>query len=164
MKKLILVFSCSFIVLSGFAQSKLYDPNADAEKDLQKVIAEAKKSNKHVLIQGGGNWCSWCIEFARFAKAVPQVDSVINASFIWYHLNYSKENKNEKIFANYGYAQRFGFPVFIILDQDGKRIHTQSSEYLENGKKSYDTSKVRNFLEMWSPLALDPKQYEKKGK
>ena len=30
--------------------------------------------NKHVLIQYGGNWCSWCIKFDAFCKA----DTAIN--------------------------------------------------------------------------------------
>ena len=99
----------------------------------------------------------------RFAKADTQIDSVIKAGFIWYHLNYSKENENKKTLARLAYPQRFGFPVFIILNEKGERIHTQSSEYLEDGKKSYDKSKVQTFLEIWSPAAFNPKLYEEKG-
>lgn len=160
MKKILLLASFAFVCATSIAQEKkLYDPAADAEKDIAAAVKKAKAENKFVLIQGGGNWCSWCIEFARFAKADTQIDSAMNAGFVWYHLNFSKENKNEKIFAKYGYAQRFGFPVFIILDGDGNRIHTQNSAYLEDGKKSYDKEKVLEFLQMWSPLALDPKTY-----
>lgn len=140
-------------------ENKIYNPLADAEKDIAAAIRTAKAQHKFVLLQGGGNWCSWCIEFARFCKADPKIDSVINASFVWYHLNWSKENKNQKIFEKYGYPQRFGFPVFIILDENGNRIHTQNSEYLEDGKKSYNREKVQAFLEMWSPRALNPEMY-----
>lgn len=161
MKKL-LVIVFSLIALSGKAQTddkKLYHPDADAAKDIAAAIKKAKAENKYVLLQGGGNWCSWCIEFARFCKADSKIDSVINASFVWYHLNYSKENENKAVFAKYGYAQRFGFPTFIILNSKGERIHTQNSEYLEDGKKSYDRRKVQAFLEMWSPRALSPEMY-----
>ena len=109
-----------------------------------------------MLIQAGGNWCKWCIEFARFAKADPQIDSVIKASFIWYHLNYSKENENKAAFSKLNYPQRFGYPTFIILNEKGERIHTQNSEYLENSKEGYDRQKVQSFLEMWSPRVLNP--------
>ena len=140
-------------------QKQLYHPEANAANDLTAAIKKAKTQKKYVLIQAGGNWCSWCIEFARFAKATPQIDSVINAGFVWYHLNWSKENENKKIFKQYGYAQRFGFPVFIILNEKGERIHTQNSEYLEDGKKSYNPARVQAFLEMWSPRALNPAMY-----
>lgn len=140
--------------------AKLYNPEADAQKDIKAALKKAKAENKYVLIQAGGNWCTWCIEFARFCKSDPKIDSAMNAGFIWYHLNTSKENKNEKAFAKYGYPQRFGFPVFIVLDKKGKRIHTQNSVYFEDGKKSYDKDKVLSFLQLWSPKALDPKMYE----
>ncbi len=163
MKKIIVIAFC-LIAYVSHAQTegnKLYHPDADAVKDIAAAVKKAKAENKYVLLQGGGNWCKWCIEFARFCKADPKIDSVINAGFVWYHLNDSKENKNEKVFAKYEYPQRFGYPVFIILDGNGKRIHTQNSEYLEDGKKSYDQIKVKSFLEMWSPKALYPKMYGK---
>ena len=139
--------------------NKLYHPEANPAKDIAAAIKKAKAEHKYVLLQGGGNWCSWCVEFARFCKADRKIDSVMNASFVWYHLNYSKENENKAVFAKYGYAQRFGFPTFIILNEKGERIHTQNSEYLEDGKKSYSQQKVQSFLEMWSPRALNPKMY-----
>lgn len=164
MKKTFAIIVLIFLAVNISAQeTKLYNPYTDAAKDIDAAISKAKSEHKYVLIQGGGNWCSWCYEFVKFSKADLQIDSVINTSFVWYHLNYSKENENKKIMTNYGFPQRFGFPVFIILNELGERIHTQNSEYLENGKKSYDKSKVLSFLEMWSPGAFDPKIYEKNG-
>ena len=86
---------------------------------------------------------------------------MINENFVWYHLNYSKENKNSEIYKKYDFPQRFGFPVFIILNEKGERIHTHNSEYLEDGISSYDVKKVAAFFEAWSPSALDPKKFEK---
>jgi thioredoxin-related protein len=160
--KLFFVLIVSIISVTALAQSegkKLYNPNANASADIDAAIEKAAAENKYVLLQAGGNWCSWCIEFARFCKADPAIDSVIKSSFVWYHLNWSKENENKNIFAKYGYPQRFGFPAFIILNSKGERLHTQNSEYLEDGKKSYDQKKVQAFLEMWSPNALNPKMY-----
>ena len=48
---------------------------------------------------------------------------------------------------------RFGFPVFVILDEQGKRIHTQNSAYLEEGK-GYSEKKVAEFLNIWTPKAV----------
>ena len=157
------LFLLAIVLLSKaniFAQqAKLYNPDADAAKDIAAAVTKAAAENKFVLIQAGGNWCSWCLEFARFCKADKQIDSLINSNFIWYHLNYSKENKNEAVFAKYGYPQRLGFPVFIILNKKGERINTQSSEYLEDGKKSYDQQKVQSFLGLWTPKAVAPETY-----
>lgn len=155
---LFFLFLCLAITTTA-QEHKLYNPYADADSAIKAAVKKAKAENKYVLLQGGGNWCKWCIEFARFCKADPKIDSVINSSFVWYHLNWSKENQNKKTFAKYGYPQRFGYPVFIILDGKGNRIHTQNSEYLEDGKQSYSKEKVQAFLEMWSPRALNPKMY-----
>ncbi|RYD72283.1 MAG: thioredoxin family protein [Sphingobacteriales bacterium] len=158
-KKISLLFA---IIISGLiakAQTKpLYDPAADAARDLEYTIMVAKSQNKHVLIQAGGNWCIWCLRFEDFVKKDSSLSNVIQKNYIVYHLNWSKENENKKIFAKYGFPQRFGFPVFIILNGKGERIHTQQSDYLEEGK-SYSTAKVKAFFEMWTPRSIDPSLY-----
>ena len=155
MKKIIISSLLIFLAFTVYAQQNvLYNPKADAAEDIENTLKKAKLEGKFVLLQGGGNWCKWCIEFHRFCSSDPQIDSLIQKSFVWYHLNYSKENKNLTLFEKYSYPQRFGFPVFIILNDKGERIHTQNSEYLEDGKSGYDKKKVMNFLQMWSPEAL----------
>ena len=61
--------------------------------------------------------------------------------------------------ASLGYPQRFGFPVFVILDGEGNRLHTQNSTNLEMGK-GHSTQKVLNFFNNWSKSAIDPKIYK----
>lgn len=139
---------------------KLYNPDENAEQGIVKAVKEAKEQGKHVFIQVGGNWCIWCARFNDFIGNDSKIDSIIKAGFVVYHMNYSKENYNAKLLAKYGYPQRFGFPVFLILNVDGKLIHTQNSWYLEDGKKSYERDKVIEFFTDWSPKALDPKQYK----
>lgn len=151
-----------FVLTSSpsFSQNKnFYHPEANAVEDIAAAVKKASAEHKFVLLQAGGNWCKWCIEFHRFCKADAALDSMIQANFIWYPLNYSKENRNEAIFEQYGFPQRFGFPVFIILNEKGERIHTQNSSYLEDGKSSYDSKKVMEFLESWAPAALDKNNY-----
>lgn len=138
----------------------LYQPGDEAEKEITAVVKKAKAEGKHVLIQIGGNWCIWCARFNEFVTSDKQLDSLVNAAYVVYHLNYSKENYNATLLTKYGYPQRFGFPVFLVLNGEGKLLHTQNSWYLEDGKKSYDREKVMAFLNDWSPKSLDPKQYK----
>ena len=162
MKKTILLITLSLSILSLMAQKPtIYHPEANATADIEAALQKAKAEHKYVLLQGGGNWCKWCIEFHSVCTTDKHLDSLINENFVWYHLNYSKENKNLDILKQYDYPQRFGFPVFIILNENGERIHTQNSEYLEDGDKSYDKKKVAEFLKAWSPSALDPMRFEK---
>ena len=138
---------------------KLYDPEENAEKALDKVIDRAEDENKHVFIQIGGNWCVWCARFDEFTRNDASIDSLIKKEYVVYHLNHSKENRNEELLERYKFPQRFGFPVFLILDGDGKLLHTQNSWYLESGK-GYDKEKVMAFLNDWKPSALDPRNYK----
>jgi thioredoxin-related protein len=164
MKSIILLFGISLASTNGFSQDlakfNLYKPEDRAEMAIDKATKEARQERKHVLIQIGGNWCIWCARFNDFITNDPKIDSIVKAGYVVYHLNYSKENFNSMLLAKYGYPQRFGFPVFLVLDSDGKLIETQNSWYLEDGKKSYDRDKVVEFLTDWSPAALDPKQYK----
>lgn len=130
---------------------KPYDPKADAEKDIQGLIARAKKEKKNIMIQAGGNWCIWCLRFNQFVQTTPELKKLVDANYEYYHLNYSPDNKNEKIFAKYGNpGDKFGYPVFIVLDKDGKMIHVQQSDVLEEGK-GYSLEKTKEFFKQWIP-------------
>ena len=136
----------------------LYHPEENAASKIDATVKEAKKENKHVFIQVGGNWCIWCARFNDLVTSDKTIDSLVSADYVVYHLNYSPENKNENILARYGYPQRFGFPVFLVLDGEGKLLHIQNSEYLEEGK-GYNKGRVIDFFKAWNTSALDPKQY-----
>lgn len=149
------------VSLHSFANdtTKLYNPYANVQKDVKAALAKAKKENKHVLLQIGGNWCIWCYRFNDFVKKDTSLEKLLEENYVVYHLNYSKENKNLDYLKELGYPQRFGFPALVILDADGNRIHTQDSGLLEKDK-SYDGNKVRSFLINWAPSALDEKKYK----
>jgi len=161
MKSVFLFFGI-LLSLSLKAQEKitLYNPEADARKDLEKAIQKAQDQHKHVLIQVGGNWCPWCIRLHGVFESEAKIDSILKSDYVFILINYSKENKNEVVLADLGYPQRFGFPVLLVLDQEGNRLHTQNTAYLEKDK-GYDTDKIIGFLLDWNEKALDPKSYVK---
>jgi len=130
---------------------KPYDPKADAEKDIQNLIAKAKKEKKNIMIQAGGNWCIWCLRFNQYVQTTPELKSIVDKNYEYYHLNFSPENENKEVFAKYGDpGKKFGYPVFIVLDKNGKMIHVQNSEVLEEGK-GYSLEKVKEFFKQWAP-------------
>ncbi|HOS48823.1 MAG TPA: thioredoxin family protein [Bacteroidia bacterium] len=164
MKKVILSFLFVVMAQLVFAQEapkpvEIYHPDMDAKAQIQKAVAEAKSGNKHVFLMVGGNWCKWCRMFEKFIHADAQIDSALKAGFVMEHINFSKENKNEEVLASLSFPQRFGFPVFVILDAQGNRIHTQNSGYLEEGE-GYSKEKVIEFFKQWSPDALNPANYK----
>jgi len=144
-----------------FSQAKkIYDPNADAKADIKKAVELAQKNNKHVFIQIGGNWCPWCVKFHNFIEDDAEMKSQLEDNFEVVRVNYDSEHKQNEVLAELGFPQRFGFPVFVVLDSKGNRIHTQNSAFLEKDK-GYDRDKILRFLKNWSPAAIDPASYKK---
>jgi len=143
----------------GQAKKGLYDPNAKPEKDLVKICELAKKEGKHVLIVAGGDWCAKCLTFDQFCTVNKEIDSLIKKDYLLYHLNYSDENENKSIFTRFGYPQRFGFPVLLVLNEKGDRLHTQKSEYLEQGM-GYSRRRVFDFLLSWNKKSVLAENYK----
>jgi thioredoxin-related protein len=153
---IILALLLSFTGVNAQEAKKLYDPTLDGMKQIKTAVAMAAKEGKHVLIQYGGNWCSWCIKFDAFCKADTAITKVIAANYVPVKLNYDPTNKNDEANAYLGNPTRFGFPVFIILDANGKVIHIQDSSLLEEGS-GYSKQKVTGFFSQWTPAAIIPK-------
>jgi thioredoxin-related protein len=152
-----------FWSISSFAQNQkttLYNPDANAREELQLAISKASVEGKHVLIQIGGNWCPWCIKLHKFIHDSNELDSIISADYVFLLVNYSKENKNPEIMEELEYPQRFGFPALVVLDANGRRIHTQDTGFLEEGD-GYSENKIKQFLLSWNTAALEPSHYAK---
>jgi thioredoxin-related protein len=165
MKKLIitLFLISTGLVLLAQESKKPYDENSNPRADIKKAIEVAKKENKHVMVQFGGNWCPWCIKFHGFVQNVPEVDSLMKADYIYVLANVPREKKKRDfaLFQEYDYPNRFGYPVFVVLDGSGKKLHIQDSGILEHCiGKGYDTTKVVTFLKMWNVKAVDPATYK----
>jgi thioredoxin-related protein len=169
MKKyfLVLTMTCLAFFVNAQEQVKPYNEKQDARSDIKKAIEQARREHKNVMMQFGGNWCPWCLRFHALVKGVPRLDSLMSSSYVYLLVNVAgsrdKDKRDMKLFAEYQYPNRFGFPVFVILDKEGKRLNTVDSdgfEYPDPRIKGYDTLKVERFLRMWTVRALDPGTYQ----
>ena len=153
--KILLVALLLVLPLTLTAQDKvqLYNPELDGMEQIKDATKKASESDKHVLLQVGGNWCGWCIKFHNYIKEDAELTKLIEDNYIVVKLNWSPENRNEKAMKELGNPGRFGYPVFVILDKEGKRIHTQDSGLLEEDK-GYSKRKVTGFLKGWAPGAF----------
>ena len=64
-------------------------------------------------------------------------------------VNYSPENKNEKLLSHYPRVP--GYPHLFILDGNGKLLHSHDTGELESGRH-HDREKVFSFLREWAPV------------
>jgi thioredoxin-related protein len=154
-KNILLTLMVGFFSLSLLAQEavKIYNPAADAKKEVAAAVAKAATEGKHVFLQVGGNWCPWCVKFHKMVAEDAKLDSLVKANYEVVKVNFSKENDNHEFLATLGYPQRFGFPVFVILDEKGNVLHIQDSGYLELDK-GYNREKVERMFQMWSAYTM----------
>ena len=175
-KKTFLLLLAACITLTMTAQTaplkKVYNEDINPITQINQAIEKGKSEGKFVICQVGGNWCPWCLKFADFITKDTTISKVIENNYEYIHVNYnprrstsgssnttgqSQETKNleqgELLMQRLNNAGRFGFPVFVILDMDGKVIHIQDSSFLEEGE-GYNQEKVLRFLKNWTPQAI----------
>lgn len=165
MKKILLsLMLAAAFTLAAEAQSslrKVYDESIDPMEQIDKAVAKAKAQGKHVVCQVGGNWCRWCLMFADYIGKDAEISSMIEDNFVYIHVNYNpreradqaKAEKSARLLKRLNNPGRFGYPVFVILDANGKVIHIQDSSFLEQ-ENSYNKEKVMRFFRNWTPKAV----------
>ena len=163
-RSILTVFIVILMVAAANAQNsikKVYDEEINPIEQIDDAIAQAKSTGKHVVCQVGGNWCPWCLLFADFISKDSTISQLIEENFIYIHVNYNprqatdaaKAQQSSKMLQRLGNPSRFGYPVFVILDEKGKVIHIQDSSFLEEGK-GYNRDKVIRFFKNWTPGAV----------
>ena len=165
MKKIfVFVLFVALLSLSAHAQTalkKVYNEEINPMTQIDEALAQAKSSGKFVVCQVGGNWCPWCLRFADFVTTDTTISQVIDQHFVYIHVNYNprksqdaeKTAQTQSMLKRLDNPARFGFPVFVVLDGQGKVLHIQDSSFLEEGK-SYNQAKVLRFLKNWTPQAV----------
>ncbi len=129
-------------------QREKFDPTRDPSKDIADAVGIAQKDGKRILLDVGGEWCIWCHRLDKFFADNNDVAEFLHANYIVVKVNYSKENKNEKVLS--AYPKIPGYPHLFVLDSSGKLIHSQDTGELESGNH-HDHDKVLNFLKAWAP-------------
>ena len=164
MRKIIIILIAVLFSLSADAQTglkKVYNEDINPIEQIEQAVAKAKSGGKFVVCQVGGNWCPWCLRFADFITKDASISKVINENFEYIHVNYNprksqgeeKMEQGRALMKRLDNCGRFGFPVFVVLNEEGKVIHIQDSSFLEEGQ-SYNQEKVLRFFKNWTPQTV----------
>ena len=127
----------------------IYDESADGAKQIADALVRAKKEGKQVLLQFGANWCGWCHKLHKLFDSDRAIADELKNHYVVVLIDVNKEH-NKDIDTKYGNPMRFGLPVIVILDSDGKQLTTQDTSKLEEGDH-HDPRKVLAFLKEWTP-------------
>lgn len=140
---------------------KVYNEEINPIEQIDQAVAKAKAEGKFVVCQVGGNWCPWCLKFADFITNDTAISKVIDENFEYIHVNYNPRKsqgpeqveQGKALMKRLDNAGRFGFPVFVILNEEGKILQIQDSSFLEEGE-GYNQEKVLRFFKNWTPSAV----------
>jgi thiol-disulfide isomerase/thioredoxin len=137
----------------------IYDENADVKELIRAAEARAKRENRRVLVQWGGNWCVWC---RRLHELCSNDRSIAKELFYEYDIVYAdslKGDKNVELASSFGAdLKKNGVPFLTVLDADGKVLANQETSALEtkvDGQGGHDPKKVLEFLTQHQAPPLD---------
>lgn len=145
------VFGSVSLLACGGVEKNDYNPTADAQAQLVEAKDSAELLGKNMLVQIGGDWCPWCVRLNAFIKGDAEILEYIQQHYVWVHIYYGKDNRNEVAMKMLGNPTNMGFPVFVVCAPDGTVLHHQSTGKLEAGK-GYSRRAIMSFLQAYGAL------------
>lgn len=130
MKKITILFGILLMVGSTFAQSIEF-----SKKSWEKVVAEAKSSNKNVFVDAYTTWCAPCKKMEKYVFTKPEVGTFYNEHFISVKMDMEKGQGPD-------FAKKYGvkaFPTFLYFSSEGELLHRvvgfkDANEFIEVGE------------------------------
>jgi uncharacterized protein YyaL (SSP411 family) len=161
MKKLFLQVFVSLFLLASIASnagisgeisdlpiySRIYDSSRNPNADGRDALKLAKETQRKVLIEVGGDWCSWCHVLDRFIKNNPDVEKRLHEMFVVLKVNISEANDNAEFMSAFPAAK--GYPHMYITDSKGTILYSQDTSYFRENKK-YSRQRFMAFFERWN--------------
>ncbi|MCW8956153.1 MAG: thioredoxin family protein [Gammaproteobacteria bacterium] len=127
--------------------SVIYDPQRDPYQDGRAAIKLAQASNRQVLIEVGGDWCSWCHILDRFLEQNPDIKQKLHQTFVMLKVNVSDSNDNHQFLA--AFPRPLGYPHMYIAGKDGDILLSKdTADFLNNGK--YSRQQFLDFFSQWA--------------
>lgn len=125
-----------------------YDDKRDPFKDAVAAIKLAGETNRNVLIEIGGNWCTWCHKMDAFLAKNPDIYQQLHSEFVILKINVSDSNENEAFMK--GLPPVLGYPHMYVSTATGKMILSKDTAELQSDGK-YSREEWLEFIKQWKP-------------
>jgi uncharacterized protein (TIGR03067 family) len=144
------------------AKKPVYDEKADGKAQIEAALASAKRENRRVLIQWGGNWCHWCLLLNDRFQKDRELAKELRYEYDVVHVDIGKMDKHLDLVKKYDAdVKKNGVPFLTVLDADGKVLANQATDPFETksdtGEQGHDPKKLLEFLKTHEakPLKAD---------
>jgi thioredoxin-related protein len=125
-----------------------YGEARDPAEDVAEASARGEAEGKRILLEVGGEWCSWCHRLDLFIREHPAIMEALSEGFLIVKVNFSPKQGNEAFLSRY--PRISGYPHLFVLESDGTFLHSQDTVPLEEGS-SYNEEAILAFLKEWAP-------------
>ncbi len=126
--------------------SKVYDDNRDPFADANEALALAKETNRNVLIEIGGNWCTWCHKMDAFLLKNPEIYQALHNKYVLLKINVSDSNENTTFMESL--PPVLGYPHMYVSSAKGKMLLSKDTAELQDNN-GYSKDYWLAFLEKW---------------
>jgi len=129
----------------------LYNPQADARREIKEALDHAGREHKNVILVFGGSWRYDC-HVLDLAFHHPEIEPRLKAHYIVVHVDIGEYNKNLDLADKYQVPLKKGVPALVVLAPDGKLLYSQQAGEFE-AARSLAPEDVIAFLKKWQPGA-----------
>jgi thioredoxin-related protein len=126
--------------------SKVYDEQRDPFADAVAAIKLAGETQRNVLIEVGGNWCTWCHVLDKFLADNPDIAGQLHAKFVLLKINVSDSNENAAFMASL--PPVLGYPHMYVSTGQGDVILSKDTAELQVDGK-YSRERFLTFIAKW---------------
>jgi thiol:disulfide interchange protein len=122
----------------------LYSENTHASTDISAAIVQARRENKRILLDFGGNWCGDCQVLDIYYHQSPNAE-LLAKHFILVHINIGQMDQNVDVAEKYNVPIKKGVPALAVLDSHGKLLYSEHNKEFEHTSPS----EITKFLNRW---------------
>jgi len=135
--------------------SKVYDTQRDPFTDAKAALTLANQTNRNVLIEIGGNWCTWCHKMDAFLLKNPTIYQALHNKYVLLKINVSDVNENAAFMDTL--PPVLGYPHMYVSTATGKMLLSKDTAELQ-GDTGYSTEYWLTFLTKWQKAKWQKEQ------
>jgi thioredoxin 1 len=129
------------------AQPDIYPPPSQAASDIAAALKSAAATDKRVILDFGGNWCTDCHVLDLYFHDAAN-SPLLAANYILVHVNIGRLDANVDIAERYSIPLKKGVPAIAVLDPHGNLLYSQKTGEFE-AMRHMQTGAVTDFLLRW---------------
>jgi len=134
--------------------SKVYDDQRDPFKDANAALTLARETNRNVLIEIGGNWCTWCHKMDAFLLKNPNIYKDLHSKYVLLKINVSDSNENDAFMK--ALPPVLGYPHMYVSAANGKMLLSKDTAELQDDN-GYSKDYWLAFLSKWQSKSAEQK-------